>query len=64
MGLVLIAALLLPACGTNRMDMKFSMPPDKTEEQFRQDRYDCIQKHDSEQKFQACLEARGDTRVK
>lgn len=27
-------------------------PPGKTEAEFRQDRYVCIQKHDSEQKFQ------------
>ncbi len=38
-------------------------PSGKTDEQFRQDRYECIQKHDSEQKFQACVEARGYRRV-
>jgi len=58
-----ILAALGVGCGTNRMDMKFSVPPDKTQAQFEQDRYDCIEKHDSEQKFQACLQARGYKRI-
>lgn len=62
--LVFAVALLLSACGTNRMDMRFTVPPGKTDAEFRQDRYECIQKHDSEQKFQACVEARGYTRMK
>ncbi|MGH7332152.1 MAG: hypothetical protein ACREKS_05260 [Candidatus Rokuibacteriota bacterium] len=41
------------------MDMKFSLPPDKTATQFEQDRYECLQKHDDSRLFQACLQARG-----
>lgn len=59
----LVQALILgaaaAACGTPLMDMKFSIPPDKTNAQFEQDRYECLQMHDNSRMFQACLQARG-----
>jgi hypothetical protein len=54
-----IVAALAAGCGPRLMNMKFSIPPDRTEPQFEQDRYECLQQHDHAQKFQACLQVRG-----
>jgi hypothetical protein len=46
-----------------RIDMVFTKA-DYDQQQFGKDRYECMVKHDSEQKFQSCLEAKGYTRTK
>ncbi len=62
---VVLATVLLLAlgCGTNRIDMVFTKP-NFNQQQFGKDRYDCMVKHDSEQKFQGCMEAKEYVRTK
>ena len=50
--------------GGKRIDQKFTEAPDKTEAQLRQDRYECMQRHDRLSNFIACMEARGYRHVK
>jgi hypothetical protein len=63
--LILLLALLIAAgCvdGVRRIDMKWA-PGAKPEAQMYQDRYECMQRHDGVDTFQACMEARGYKRI-
>lgn len=61
--LVVVLLLLTVACnGVRRIDMKWS-PGSKSESQMYQDRYECMQRHDGVDTFQACMEARGYKRI-
>lgn len=55
--------LLALSCGMNRIDMVFTKA-NFNQQQFGKDRYECMVKHDSEQKFQACMEAKEYVRTK
>lgn len=59
-----LIALSLTSCGGARIDQKFTRPANRPEAQFNQDRYECMQRHDSTSNFIACMESRGYSHVK
>ena len=64
---IVVGLMLVALCGCGpgkRIDQQFAEAPDRTEAQFRQDRYECMTKHDKLTNFIACMEARGYRHVK
>lgn len=70
----LVMILLVAACGTARVDMKWTKPAERTDDQYARDRQDCWEKSgpggfvgaftSSSDKFELCMEAKGYRRVK